>query len=418
MVRAYVSVMFSALFGVVIPPAATAQFNSIFIFPSSTSQPMGAPVLVNNTVYGVSHSGGAAGTFFQLNRPVKHGDPWTETLVYQFTGGKQGGSPGANPIYLNTAFYGTTLAGGSGFGVVYALTPTGTGTYTYSVIYAFAGGTDGVHPAFLTTLNGNIYGITSSGGSFGGGTVFQLTGSGTTWTESVIHSFNPPVDGSAPQFLTTFNGLLYVSAAAGGAGNGGTIVQLTPPATGTNWASSVIFAFGTAADAAFHPEGITFNPADGNLYGVQQVGGGGPCTILTYTGCGGVYKLTNQNRPITWKFTQIYTFTGSSDGNAPVAPPTFDPAGNMLVASTGLAGSPGGSGAILKLTHSGGSWIRSVLHTFNGMDGDDPAGALTLNPTNGNYYGFTVHGGTGNNGTAYIVTTSPGTPAVEPAIEP
>lgn len=406
MVRAHNCITTSILIGIAVPLVAPAQFNNIFIFPASSSQPMGAPVLLGNDLYGVSHSGGAAGTFFQLNRPVKHGDPWTETVLYQFTGGARGGSPGASPIYFNGIFYGATLAGGAGFGTVYALVPDGAGGYSYSVIYTFAGGADGVHPTFLVAWNGNLYGISGSGGAFGGGTVFQLTGSGTTWTETVIHSFNLPVDGAGPQYIVPFNGLLYVSTAQGGAGSGGTVVQLTPPASGSTWTTNIIYAFGTAGDAGFHPEGFTFGPADGNLYGVQQVGGGGLCTILGYAGCGGVYKLTNQNRPITWKFTQIYTFKGGSDGDAPVAPPAFDPAGNMLVSSTGLAGTPGGSGAILKLTHNGGTWTPSVLHTFTGADGDDPAGALTLNAANGNYYGFTVHGGVGNNGTAYIVTTA------------
>jgi uncharacterized repeat protein (TIGR03803 family) len=81
--------------------------------------------------------------------------------------------------------YGTTFRGGpSDSGVVFKLSPTGTG-YNFSVVYTFTGGADGGLPyaGLVQDAAGNLYGTTASGGAtsgacghFGGcGVVFKLT---------------------------------------------------------------------------------------------------------------------------------------------------------------------------------------------------------------------------------------------------
>src|SRR5580704_8512239 len=46
-------------------------------------------------LYGATTGGGPAGTAFQLSPPAQKGDPWTETLIYQFQGksSKDGSEP-------------------------------------------------------------------------------------------------------------------------------------------------------------------------------------------------------------------------------------------------------------------------------------------------------------------------------------
>ncbi len=82
-------------------------------------------------------------------------------------------------------FYGTTYFGGAnGFGTVFKVTPSGTET----VLYSFAGGSDGEHPyaGVIQGSDGNFYGTTYQGGTGGYGTVFKLTPSGT---ETVLYTF-------------------------------------------------------------------------------------------------------------------------------------------------------------------------------------------------------------------------------------
>src|ERR1700733_4170674 len=99
--------------------------------------------------------------------------------------------------------YGTTYGGGNtacyqGCGAVFKFAPDG----TYSVLYAFSGGSDGANPigSLIMDANGNLYGMTQNGGKYCapagcGGTIFKLTPDGT---KSVLHSFGADGDGVEP----------------------------------------------------------------------------------------------------------------------------------------------------------------------------------------------------------------------------
>ena len=75
-------------------------------------------------------------------------------------------------------------------GVVYELTQSD-GSWSESVLYSFTGGNDGGAPAagLIFDSNGNLYGTTTVGGVYNKGTVFQLTPAGSGWTENVLYSF-------------------------------------------------------------------------------------------------------------------------------------------------------------------------------------------------------------------------------------
>jgi uncharacterized repeat protein (TIGR03803 family) len=112
-----------------------------------------------------------------------------ETVLYSFTGGSDGSEPVAGLIADNQgALYSTTESGGSsGGGTVFKLTPPGRGqtAWTETVLYSFTGGSDGGDPrAELIALarareerdnGGALYGTTQSGGSGNNGTVFKVT---------------------------------------------------------------------------------------------------------------------------------------------------------------------------------------------------------------------------------------------------
>lgn len=136
----------------------------------------GAP----GTLYGTADSGGyqgciayGCGTVFSLSRSS---GGWVETQLHHFTGGSQdGGLPNGLVLDGTGNIYGTTFVGGaSGNGTVFKLSTDG----SWNILYSFAGGSvDGSKPvAGLAFDNaGNLYGTTSQGGTYGLGTVFQLT---------------------------------------------------------------------------------------------------------------------------------------------------------------------------------------------------------------------------------------------------
>jgi uncharacterized repeat protein (TIGR03803 family) len=121
--------------------------------------------------FGTTVVGGTAnrGVVYKLDT-VGH-----ETVLYSFTGGADGGSPYAG-VTLDSAgnLYGTTSSGGAaGAGVVYMLDTAGHET----VLYNFAGGADGGSPyaGVIRNSAGDLYGTAKDGGKWSGGVVFKLT---------------------------------------------------------------------------------------------------------------------------------------------------------------------------------------------------------------------------------------------------
>src|SRR5438552_12880184 len=147
-------------------------------------------------LYGTTVLGGdfGGGTVFQLS---PSGNGWVHTVLYSFTGGPDGGEP-YKGVTLDAEgnLYGTAVTGGSGSceggcGVVYKLTNSGE-TWTQTVIHAFTGGDDGSGPGARVALDaqGNVYGMTPTGGAFGLGTIDELhPGANGNYTFKVIHSF-------------------------------------------------------------------------------------------------------------------------------------------------------------------------------------------------------------------------------------
>ena len=88
-------------------------------------------------------------------------------MIHNFNG-SDGELPYAGLIIMAPAIlYGTTYAGGSyGFGVVFN-EPNGSGGWTTTVLHNLGSGGDGQNPKAGLVLDGagNLYGITTGGGS-------------------------------------------------------------------------------------------------------------------------------------------------------------------------------------------------------------------------------------------------------------
>lgn len=255
-------------------------------------------------LYGTTMDGGASGegTVFKVTAAGK------EAVLYSFTGTAAGAFPEAGLI-MDAAgnLYGTTTAGGlSGNGTVFKLGPPKTkgGAWTEEVLYSFGTGTDGAVPVAGVNLDaaGNVYGTTSAGGAYGYGTVFQLTPSGSGWTENILHNFQDGDDGAVlyAGLISDKTGNFYGAATEGGSGGGGTVFELTP-ANG-DWTFTVLYSIpGWGISGSFRN---LILDSSGNLYGTTHCDGA--------NNAGTVYKLTPASG--SWTYTSLYVFTGGSDG--------------------------------------------------------------------------------------------------------
>ena len=269
-------------------------------------RPMGNLVFdTAGNLYGITANGGSlgCGIVYQL---TPSGGSWSESVIHTFTcvDGRypQAGLviDGAGNLY-GTAMQGASPACGTGCGTVFKLAPSG-GSFTFSVIYSFQGGNDGANPQGSLAFDnaGSLYGTTTYGGSTsacggaGCGTVFKLTPSGGSWTESILYGFTGVPDGANPFSQLTFDaaGNIYGTTYQGGAvkvgcadqtAGCGTVFKLT--ASGGIWTESVVHRFlaNSSSDGANPLAGVTID-AHGNLFGTTLYGG-------TNSGVGTLYKI-------------------------------------------------------------------------------------------------------------------------------
>jgi len=285
------------------------------------------------------------------------------------------------------------------------------------VINTFTG-TDGANPsaALIADPNGTLYGTTTTGGTSGLGTVFELapsTTSKTGWVEKVLHNFRGGADGAGPvaALIADSSGILYGTTMTGGAAGFGTVFQLKPPSTGfTTWAESILYSFKAGKDGA-SPEASLVRDSSGTFYGTTYNGGS--------SSLGTVFRLTP---PVSgkreWTETVLHTFGDSNDGSWPEAALISDSSG-ALYGTTATGGGVQGDGTpfygtVFKLTPPttlNATWKETVLYRFKGsLDGANPQAGLVAGP-NGVLFGVTVAGGSlvyGNqSGTVFRLTPAP-----------
>jgi uncharacterized repeat protein (TIGR03803 family) len=191
----------------------------------------------------------------------------TETILHNFTIFPDGATPFSTlAIDSSGNLFGTTFQGGAdNIGTVFEYSASG----AYTVLHSFtADGSDGSGPYSGVTLDaeGNLYGTTSGGGTFGLGTVYKMTPSGR---ETVLHSFAGASDGSASYSGVTFDGAgnLYGTTYKGGTANVGVVYRISPSGLET-----ILHSFTGGSDGASPYAGLAIDSA-GNLYGTTFAGG-------------------------------------------------------------------------------------------------------------------------------------------------
>ncbi len=176
---------------------------------------------------GTTCSGGShfVGLVFQISAAG-----WMETPIYNFQGLQDGSCPSAFMQDAAGNIYGVTTT--SRNGTIYELNPVGS-NWNFALLYQISSSFP--YEAQLTQdTSGNLYG-TADGGAYNYGTVFKLTFSGGTWVYSSLHDFTGGSDGKFPygQLVLDGSGNIYGTASEGGNSgcqqNGcGVVWEITP----------------------------------------------------------------------------------------------------------------------------------------------------------------------------------------------
>jgi uncharacterized repeat protein (TIGR03803 family) len=392
--------------GLFAAPAHAAAFSVLHTFTdgSDGAEPYSGVIMDSaGNLYGTTQWGGVCyvyGPPINCGVVFKVAKDGTETILHTFCTEQScpdGLFPSSGLIADKAGnLYGTTSFGGAiGGGTLYRLAPDG----TESVLYSFGGGNDGAGPGgnFIRDKAGNFYGTTYMGGAHGTGTLFKLAANGTL---SVLYAFAGGSEGNTPQGVSADSaGNLYVLMQYGGDVTDcpgakyvqpgcGTVLKLTP-----GGAATVLHTFTGGSDGQT-PYGSLLVDSSGNLFGTSQAGGGTDCNGFG-PGCGTIFRIAADGSE-----SVFYAFTGGRNGAVPRAGLIADAAGNLLGttysggSNKGSCGVIGGCGTVFEVTPNG---TATVLHVFN-TAASNPWASLLLH--RGTLYGTTLFGGgTGCDGT-------------------
>lgn len=214
----------------------------------------GLTLATNGLLYGANIRGGPNG-YGVIFRFERSGSGFTvltnfsnNSIGFQCMGGMMQASDGA--------LYGTAVAGGTGgVGTVFTLGLDGRG---FRAIKSFDGGNGSYpHERLIQGLDGALYGSTSQGGNRSGGTLFKLNLDGSGFA-TLRHFPGKNGDGSWPvgALVQSANGILYGVTSQGGTYGAGTMYQISPDGTGYtilyNFQGTPLAGLMLASDGAFY----------------------------------------------------------------------------------------------------------------------------------------------------------------------
>jgi uncharacterized repeat protein (TIGR03803 family) len=300
----------------------------------------------------------------------------TFTTLYSFTAtdlstgtNSDGANPHAGLILSGSTLFGTTEYGGSeAGGTVFKVNTDGSG---FRNLDSFIGLSEPANPlSGLITSGNTLYGTA--------GTVFKVNtdGSGFTNVYAVSDFWL-----SGPSAVILLDKTLYGTTSYGGSLNNGRVFAVNTDGTGfTNLHS---FA-GFPKEGAWPSGGLIIS--HNTLYGTTQSGG--------TNGSGTVFAVNTDGTG----FTNLYSFTGLSDGANPEAGLIIS--GSTLYGTT-QSGGTYNTGTVFALNTNGTSF--TTLYSLNGgSDGYGPSAGLVLSGTT--LYG-TASGGFWSSGTVFALNT-------------
>ncbi len=229
---------------------------------------------------------------------------------------------------------------------------------------------DGSNPygSLMQASDGNLYGLTNNGGAYGTGVLFQIDPRTNTYTDKI--DLNDQTGDLAFGSLVQANdGKLYGMTLFGGTNSAGVIFQYDIQ---TN---TYVDMVDLSDDLGDYPYGSMVLGTDGNLWGMNNYGGG------NYGG--NIFKYN----PSTNTYSVVYDFSDESGDY---------PNGSLIQASNGKFygmtsyGGANGEGVIFQFDPETSAYTDLV--DFSDATGSYPNGSL-VQTSNGKMYGFTSSGG-------------------------
>jgi len=344
-------------------------------------------------LYGVTNAGGeyGYGSIFEVSRSSK--GKWMATTLYSFNG-DDGGLPEGPLIFgAKGNLYGVTSGGGAyRSGTVFELT-SGSGSWTLVVLYSFCeqyGCPDGRSPVagLVQDRDGNLFG-TAGGGTYDLGVLFEMTRGSGGWTENVLYNFGSRSHDATASYAPLIfgrTGALYGTSWGGGLYGPGTVFRFRRGSD--DWEERLLYSFcpkGFPCTDGAHPGATPVFDTAGNLYGTTSEGGG---TCDGDIPCGTIFEL-RPGRGGRWAESVLYGFSKPERGFWPATGLVFDAIGNLYgtTAAGGTGSCDDGCGVVYKLSPTAhGNWKYSVLYDFRSPSESPPDGRLIID-SKGNLYG-------------------------------
>ena len=385
--------------GTVFKMTPTGAFQSVAEFSGFTGNERGAQPSSRLTLggdgnyYGVTAQGGADG-FGTIFKVLPSGSCVSVVAFTGTQGNVRGSLPFASLLAGGDGFlYGTTSKGGaSDFGTIFKLSETD-GTFTTLVEFTGKkGAAKGAnsYAALIKGGDGNLYGTTAKGGKTDHGTLFSLTPAGLFSTLVEFSDQGSKNKGAAPYaaLIQAPDGTFYGTTARGGAGDYGTVFQMTAAGALKTLAE---FTGRAGKNRGAQPESQLVFGSDGSLYGTTLNGG-------KYN-VGTVFKVA-----LDGKITSLVEFSSAGTQSRGAYPQAGLILGqDDLFYGTTLRGGAGDAGTVFRMKSTG---ELGTLIELNGVDPVTYSQAGIIRARDNNFYGVTAATGLLGKGTLFRISPS------------
>ncbi|HTA81844.1 MAG TPA: choice-of-anchor tandem repeat GloVer-containing protein, partial [Bacteroidia bacterium] len=328
------------------------------------------------SILGVTEFGGGGNTgiMFQIDTTVSA----NYTTLHNFLAASGDKPMGSLTEGTDGNIYGITSTGGSAgdSGTIFSFNLQ---TLTYTALYNLSKAGGFSPSGSLVQAGGNFYGMTHLGGANDKGAIFEFNPVTKVYTD--IHDFVLSTGISPYGSLTFYNGVLYGMTYLGGAKDSGVIFSID---TATKTYSDVVDLNRTTGGLPFG--NIIITPAN-NFLALTSAGGAHDSgSVLLFD-------------PVGKTVTDVYDFRKSSGSS---------PFGQLIWGGSKLYGltESGGlhdSGTIFSLDPV--SYAYTKLFDFTNSQGYEPFGSLML-AENGDLYGMTTFGGAHKDGVIFRMDTT------------
>jgi uncharacterized repeat protein (TIGR03803 family) len=382
--------LLACLIATTVGPALAQTIQTVHSFVSAGAFPNGRIIQgTDGLLYGTTVAGGGpgGGTIFRV---AKDGSNFSQLKAFDCRVEGDGGClPYSGLLEGSDGFlYGTTSQGGTfNGGSVFRIAKDGSGFASFPIFFCFTK----INCASFSGLSGLIegsdgflYGTASGGGAFGGGAVFRMSKNGLIFFPLKNFDCGSQNDGCLPTaaLLEGSDGLLYGITQKGGAFDQGTVFK----ASKDGLSFTLLRTFQCSDNNGCLPYGELTEGSDGFLYGTTSTG-------TANSGGGVVYKVAKDGTG----FAAIQRFPCNS----------CELRGGVLEGSDGLLygvtlwGGTHLQGTLFSLARDGSNF--TTLKSFDCTpDGCNPYAGLTEGD-DGLLYGTTYQGGLSGYGTVFRI---------------